>query len=143
MKASVAPASLLSVGQLPRQRGEAETPTSNQPPCVNRGRRPFGARDAPNLTLGFAAKPSPSAPWARGLLSAFWERGSPDLPACGPRRGQAAGSTAHLHQQSIQDPREGPSLARRTTQDLLGSSLARQAHEERIYQGGANLMRLS
>ena len=24
---------------------------------------------------------------ARGLLSAFWERGSPDLPACGPRRG--------------------------------------------------------
>ena len=35
--------------------------------------------------------PSPSAPWARGLLSAFWERGSPDLPACGPRRGYASG----------------------------------------------------
>ena len=35
----------------------------------------FGARGAPYLTLGFAAKPSPSAPWAQGLLSAFWERG--------------------------------------------------------------------
>ena len=23
----------------------------------------------------------------RGWLSVFWERGSPDLPACGPRRG--------------------------------------------------------
>ena len=35
----------------------------------------FGARGAPNLTLGFTVKASPSAPWARGLLSAFWERG--------------------------------------------------------------------
>ena len=25
-----------------------------------------------------------------GLLSAFWERGSSDLPACGPRRGYAS-----------------------------------------------------
>src|SRR4051812_20272658 len=103
----------------------------------------FGARGAPNLTVGFAAKPSPSAPWARGLLSVFWERGSPDFPACGPPRGQAAGRTTHLHQQSDQDLREGPSLARRTTQDLLWSGLARQAHEERRYQGGANLTKLS
>ena len=29
-------------------------------------------------------------PWARGLLSASWERGSPDLPACGPWRGCAS-----------------------------------------------------
>ena len=50
----------------------------------------FGAHDALPLTFGFASKPSPSAPWARGLLSAFWERGSPDLPACGPRRGYAS-----------------------------------------------------
>ena len=35
------------------------------------------------------------------------------------------------------------SLARRTTQDLLRSYLSRQAHEERRYQGGANLTRLS
>ena len=50
----------------------------------------LGALGAPYLTLGFAAKPNPSAPWVRGLLSAFWERGSPDLPACGPRRGYAS-----------------------------------------------------
>ena len=32
-------------------------------------------------------------------LSAFWERGSPDLPACSLRRGSKGGpSTAHLHQ---------------------------------------------
>ena len=38
-------------------------------------------------------------PLAKGPLSAFWERGSPDLPACGLRRGSKGGpSTAHLHQ---------------------------------------------
>ena len=32
-------------------------------------------------------------------VSAFWERGSPDLPACGLRRGSKGGpSAAHLHQ---------------------------------------------
>ena len=35
------------------------------------------------------------------------------------------------------------SLTRRTMQDLLWSGLARHAHEERRYQGKANLMRLS
>ena len=48
--------------RIQRERGEAETPTSNQPPCVNQGRRLLGARGAPYLTLGFAAKPSLSAP---------------------------------------------------------------------------------
>ena len=43
----------------------------------------------------------------------------------------------HLHQQGTQDPPEGPSLVRQMTQDLLWSSLARKAHEERRYQGGA------
>ena len=47
----------------------------------------FGARGAPHLTFGFASKPSPSAPWVQGLLLAFWERGSQDLPACVPWRG--------------------------------------------------------
>ena len=42
-----------------------------------------------------------------------------------------------------QDPREGPSLARWTTQDLLRSGLTRLPHKERRYQGGANLARLS
>ena len=45
------------------------------------------AHDTTYLALGFTTKPSPSALWARGLLSAFWKRGSPDLPACGPQRG--------------------------------------------------------
>ena len=38
--------------------------------------------------------------------------------------------TAHIHQQTPK------TLARRTTQDLLWSSLAKQAHKERRYQGG-------
>ena len=50
-----------------------------------------GARGAPHLPLRFSAKPSPSAPWARGLLSAFWKRGSPDLPTCGLQRGSSGG----------------------------------------------------
>ena len=77
------------------------------------------------------------------LLSVFWERGSPDLPACGPQHGQAAGRTAHLRRQGTQDPREGPSLAKRITQDLLWSGVVGQAHEEQRYQGEANLTRHS
>ena len=49
------------------------------------------ARGAPHLTLGFTVKPTPSAPWAQGLLSVSWERGYPDLPACGPGRGSTSG----------------------------------------------------
>lgn len=45
------------------------------------------ARGAPHLPFGFAWKPSLSAPWAQGLLSASWIRGYPALPACGPSRG--------------------------------------------------------
>ena len=48
------------------------------------------ARGASHLPFYLSARPCPGAPWARGLLSAFWERGSPDLPACGPRRGYAS-----------------------------------------------------
>ena len=44
------------------------------------------------------ARASPGAPWARGLLSAFSERGSPDLPACGLRRGSKGAQHGHLHQ---------------------------------------------
>ena len=35
-----------------------------------------GARGASHLPLRFSAKPSPGAPWAGGLLSVFWDRGS-------------------------------------------------------------------
>ena len=39
-------------------------------------------------------------------------------------------STARIHQRNTQDRHEGPSLAGRTTQGLLRSGLAKQAHEE-------------
>ena len=42
LKVSLTRANLLSVGQLPRQHGEAETPTSNQPPCGDQGCRLLG-----------------------------------------------------------------------------------------------------
>ena len=87
MKVSTACASLLSgrvVAEVAWGSGDAHVQST-----ATRQPRPqaLGARSTSSLTLGFAAKPSPSEPWARGLLSAFWERGSPDLPACGPRRG--------------------------------------------------------
>ena len=75
--------------QLPRRRGEVETPTSNQLPRCPRPQA-VRAHGASLLPFRLPARPSPGAPWARGLLSAFWERGSPDLPACGPRRGYAS-----------------------------------------------------
>ena len=67
----------------------------------------FGARGAPYLTFGFASKPSPSVPWARGLLSAFWEWGFPDLPACGPRRGFASGPVRPIFTNKHSRPSRG------------------------------------
>ena len=49
------------------------------------------ARGTSRLPHRFSAKASPRTPWARGLLSAFWEWGSPDLPACGLRHGSGGG----------------------------------------------------
>ena len=82
------------------------------------------------MALGFASKPSTSAPWARGLLSVFWERGP---QTCLPAAHGVAPPTALYSPSSLantQDPREGPSLARRTTQGLLGGGLTRKAREE-------------
>ena len=44
---------------------------------------------------------------------------------------------------STQDPREGPSLARRMAQDPFGSGLTRLAREGLRDQGKANLARFS
>ena len=49
------------------------------------------SRDASHLPFRLPARPSSGAPRARGLLSAFWEWGSPDLPARGPRGGSTSG----------------------------------------------------
>src|SRR3954468_12769255 len=48
-------------------------------------------------------------------------------PAVWLKRGP---STAHLHQHKTQDPREGPSLAGRTTRRFLRRGLIRLAREE-------------
>ena len=88
------------------------------------------ARGTPHFPFGFAWKPSPSAPWAQGLLSVFWERGSPDLPACGLRHGSKEAQHSPSSSTQAQDPREGPSLAGRTTRNFLRHSLIRLAHEE-------------
>ena len=82
------------------------------------------------LPFRLPARPSPGAPWARGLLSAFWERGSPDLPACGLRRGSKGAQHGPSSPTQTQDPREGPSLAGRTTRSFLRHGLVRLAHEE-------------
>ena len=61
-------------------------------------------------------------------MSAFWERGSPDLPACGvAQRGAQHGPSSPTQ---TQDPREGPSLAGQTTRSFLRHGLVRPAHEE-------------
>src|SRR3954467_222873 len=104
--------------------------------------RDVRARGAPHLPLGFASKPSPSAPWARGLMLASWERGP---QTCLPAAHDVAPPVALYVPSSstnTQDPHEGPSLARRTTQDLLGGSLTMMAREGRRDQGEGHLTRL-
>ena len=88
------------------------------------------AHGASLLPFRLPARPSPGAPWARGLLSAFWERGSPDLPACDLQRDSKGAQRGPFSSTQGQDPREGPSLAGRMTQSLLRHGLIRQAHEE-------------
>ena len=88
------------------------------------------ARDASHLPFRLSARPCPGAPWARGLLSAFWERGSPDLPACGLRCGSKEAQHNPSSSTQAQDPREGPSLAGRTTRGFLRHGLIRWAREE-------------
>ena len=63
-------------------------------------------------------------------LSAFWEWGSPDLPACGLQRGSPAAQYGPSSSTQAQDPRKGPSLAGRTMQGLLRGGLVSQACEE-------------
>ena len=63
-------------------------------------------------------------------MSAFWERGSPDLPACGLRRGSKGAQRGPSLPTQTQDPREGPSLMGRTTWSFLRHDLVRLAHEE-------------
>ena len=65
------------------------------------------ARGASLLPFRLPARPSPGAPWARGLLSVFWERGSLDLPACGLRRGSKGGPTRPIFTNTNPRPSRG------------------------------------
>ena len=59
------------------------------------------------------------------------------MSACSLQRGSIGGPVRPVFINNTQDPHEGPSLARRTTQDLLRSGLTRRPREEQRYQGGA------
>ena len=63
-------------------------------------------------------------------MSAFWEQKSPDLPACGLRRGSKEAQHSPSSSTQAQDPREEPSLAGRTAGSFLRHGLIRLAHEE-------------
>ena len=65
------------------------------------------ARGASHLPFRLSAGPSPGAPWARGLLSAFWEWGSLDLPACGLRRGSSGGPARPIFIHTSSRPSRG------------------------------------
>ena len=102
-----------------------------QPTAMRRPRpQAVRARGASLLPFRLPARPSPGAPWARGLLSAFWEWGSPDLPAYGLRHGSKGVQHGPSSSTQTQDPREGPSLAGRMTRSFLRHGLIRLAREE-------------
>ena len=108
------------VGQLPRQHGEAKTPTSNQPPRVNQGRRLLGPAVLRTCPLA-SPRSQVRARLGPGGYCRLPGNGGPQtcLPAA---HGVAlpAGPYGPSSPTSIQDPRKGPCLARRMTQDLLG-----------------------
>ena len=60
MKVSLTQASLLLVGQLLRQHGEAETPTSNQSPRVDQGHWLSHAAGRRQASLGTAIPRTPT-----------------------------------------------------------------------------------
>ena len=83
------------------------------------------ARSIPHFPFSFALKPCPSAPWAQGLLSAFWDQGCPDLPACGPRRGSTNGLVR-------------PSFGRNSSRPSRGAE-PREADDTKTSLGAASL----
>ena len=121
---------MCQVGQLPGRRGEAETPTSNQPPRGDQGRRLLGP--AALCTCPFASLLSQvQARLGPGGYCRRSGNGGPQtcLPAtCG--MAQVVAQCGPSSSTQAQDPREGPSLAGPTTGSFLRSSLLKQAREE-------------
>ena len=113
------------VVQLPRHHGEAETPTSNQPPCGAQGRRllgPAALHTCPFASLLGQAR----ARLGPGGYCRCSGNGGPQtcLPAvCGvAQKGAQHGPSSPTQ---TQDPREGPSLAGWTTRSFLKHEIGR------------------
>ena len=129
------------VGQLPRQRGESETPTSNQPPRVDQGRRLLGPAALRTFLLASPRSQVRARLGPGGYCRCSWNGGA---QTCLPAAQGVAPPAAWCDPSSstnTQDPREGPSLARRMTQDPLRGSLLTLAREERRDQGKGHLVR--
>ena len=116
--------------QLPRRRGGARTPTSNQPPRGAQGRRLLGP--AALLTCLFASLLSQVqarlGPWGYCRRSGNGRTQTCLPAACGVA--QVVAQYGPSSSTQTQDPRKGPSLAGRTMKGILRSSLTRQAREE-------------
>ena len=112
------------------ERGEAETPTANQLPRGDQGRRllwPVVLHTCPFASLLSQVR----ARLGPGGYFRCSGNGGPQscLPAaCGMAQGVSRYGPSSSTQ--AQDPREGPSLAVRTTQGFLRDGLTRQAREE-------------
>ena len=63
-------------------------------------------------------------------ITTFPNMGSPDLPACGLRRGSRSGPVWPVYINPRSRPSRGASLVGRTTQGFLRGGLTRQAREE-------------
>ena len=116
--------------QLPRRHGEVEMPTSNRPPRGAEGRRllgPAALRSCPFASLHGQVR----ARLGPGGYCRCSGNGGPQtcLPvACGvAQRGAQRGPSSSTQ---TQDPREGPSLAGRTTRSFLRHGHIRLAREE-------------
>ena len=117
-------------GRKMRRCGEAGPPMSNQPPHGARGRRllgPVALRTCPFASLLGQVR----ARLGPGGYCRSSGNGGPQtcLPAaCGvAQRGVQHGPSSSAR---AQDPREGPSLAGRTTRNFLRHGLVRLAREE-------------
>ena len=116
--------------QLPRCRGEAETPTSNQPPCGAQGCRllgPAALRTCPftSLLSQVRARLGPGG-YCRCSGNGGTQTWLP--PACSVA--QEVANYGPSSSTQAQDPRKGPSLAGRTIGSFLRRSLVRLAREE-------------
>ena len=100
------------VGQLPRQRGESETPTSNQSPRVKRGLKLLGPAALRTCPL---ASPRSQVRARLGPGGYCRRSGNGGPQTCLPAAhsvAKPAGRTANLHQQGILDPREADDAGR-------------------------------